>query len=72
MDDAEQDNVFVPSHYKKYTVGNRKILRKKPNREDPKTGESFDNPAILKVVDLARFGEDSLERTQSLCTSQLT
>ena len=54
--DTDEDKlttpISVPSHYKKYTVEERKIVVKKPERRDT-PGISYDGPENAKKVDLA-------------------
>ena len=59
--DKEEDKlttpISVPSHYKKYTIEERKIVWKKPVREKIEAGMSFDNQEEAKKIDLAAPGE---------------
>ena len=44
--------INVPSHYKTYTMAERKIVVKKPERRDT-PGMSYNGPKSAKKVDLA-------------------
>ena len=48
----------VPSHYKKYTVEDRKILMQLPDRQNEKN-KSYDGPEDAKKIDIAEPGEES-------------
>ena len=47
----------MPSHFKKYTIQNRKIVVTQPMRE-PREHGSYDGPENAKKIDLALEGED--------------
>ena len=48
----------MPSHYKKYTVEERKIVLQKPTREKVVAGVSYDGQEEAKKVDLAQLDEE--------------
>ena len=52
------DLISVPSHYKKYTVEDRKIVVQQPERLKVTQGISYDGPEDTKKIDLAKPGED--------------
>ena len=56
----KEDELQVPSHYKRYTVQDRSILLQTPERTKPQAGVSYDGPEDTKRVDLAEPGEDLL------------
>ena len=61
-EDSQEENtdkLSVPSHFKKYTVANRKIVLKQPMREIPQDKISYDLPKLSKIVNLAQPGEES-------------
>ena len=49
---------MAPSHFKRYTVQERKIVLQQSKREPQKPGESYDGPENSKRVDLAKEGEE--------------
>ncbi|MCO5578895.1 hypothetical protein L7F22_032744 [Adiantum nelumboides] len=49
----------VPTHYKKYTVEEHKIILKKPDLEKANQGVSYDGPEDAKKNKLANPGKDS-------------
>ena len=51
-DKKKKDLVSVPSHYKKYTVEDQKIMVQLPDRQN-KTNESHDGPKDAKKIDIA-------------------
>ncbi|RYA38018.1 reverse transcriptase family protein, partial [Enterobacter cloacae complex sp. GF14B] len=51
-----KENMDVPSHYRKFTIENRKVILTPPIRER-KEKESYDGPEDAKKVDLAAPGE---------------
>ena len=57
----------VPSHYKKYTVEERKIILQRPTRKKVVAGVSYDGQEEAKKVDLAQPNE-----SQNRCTYQQT
>ena len=48
----------MPSHYKKYTVEEWKIVLQKPNREKVVVGVSYNGQEEAKKVDLAQLEEE--------------
>ena len=50
-----QDNMSVPSHFKRYTIQDRKVIVQQPKQtlEEPRHG-----PENAKRIDLAEEGED--------------
>lgn len=52
------DLISVPSHYTKYTVEDRKIVVKQPERLKVTRGISYDGFEDTKKIDLAKLGED--------------
>ena len=52
------DLISVPSHYKKYTVEDQKIMVKQLERLKVTQGISYDGPEDTKKIDLAKPGED--------------
>ena len=56
-ENGENDGISVPSHFKKYTIQNRKIVVTQPMRE-PREHGSYDGPENAKKIDLALDGED--------------
>ncbi|MCO5568797.1 hypothetical protein L7F22_022497 [Adiantum nelumboides] len=52
------DKMDVPSHYKKYTIQDRKIKVQQPMRELNELGISYDGLEKAKKIDLAELGED--------------
>ncbi|MCO5569916.1 hypothetical protein L7F22_023630 [Adiantum nelumboides] len=57
-EDANSDKMDVPSHYKKYTIQDRKIIVQQPMRELKEPGTSYDGPKKAKKIDLAEPGEE--------------
>ena len=57
-EESDKDSVNVPSHFKRYTVQNRKIVAQQPIRTSQKPGESYDGPENAKQIDLAKEGEE--------------
>ena len=53
----EKDGISVPSHFKKYTIQNRKIVVTQPMQELREHG-SYDGSKNAKKIDLALEGED--------------
>ena len=50
--------VSVPSHYKKYTIEERKVKIQLPDRKN-KINTSYDGPEDAKKIDIAEPGEES-------------
>ncbi|MCO5603086.1 hypothetical protein L7F22_057231 [Adiantum nelumboides] len=57
-EDCNSDKMDVPSHYKKYTIQDRKIIVQQPMRELKEPGTSYDGPEKAKKIDLAEPGEE--------------
>ncbi|MCO5567826.1 hypothetical protein L7F22_021522 [Adiantum nelumboides] len=57
-EEENQDIMSVPSHYKKYTLQDCKIIVEQPVRELRKQGESYEGPKNAKKIDLAEPGEE--------------
>ncbi|MCO5564364.1 hypothetical protein L7F22_018024 [Adiantum nelumboides] len=57
-EEVNSDKMDVPSHYKKYTIQDRKIIVQQPMRELKKPGTSYDGPEKAKKIDLAKPGEE--------------
>ncbi|MCO5581702.1 hypothetical protein L7F22_035591 [Adiantum nelumboides] len=51
-EDANSDKMDVPSHYKKYTIQDRKIIVQQPMKELKEPGTSYDGPKKAKKIDL--------------------
>ncbi|MCO5606548.1 hypothetical protein L7F22_060736 [Adiantum nelumboides] len=61
METTEEENkdiMSVPSHYKKYTLHDRKIIVEQPIQELRKQGESYEGPENVKKIDLAEPREE--------------
>ncbi|MCO5549970.1 hypothetical protein L7F22_003447 [Adiantum nelumboides] len=56
--EENQDIMSVPSHYKKYTLQDRKIIVEQSVRELRKQGESYEGPENTKKIDLAKLDEE--------------
>ncbi|MCO5577929.1 hypothetical protein L7F22_031764 [Adiantum nelumboides] len=52
-EDANSDKMDVPSHYKKYTIQDRKMVVQQPMRELKELGTSYDGSEKAKKIDLA-------------------
>lgn len=48
----------MPSHFKRYTIQDRKIVVQQPKRTSQTLGESHDGPENAKQVNLAIEGEE--------------
>ncbi|MCO5575757.1 hypothetical protein L7F22_029561 [Adiantum nelumboides] len=57
-EDVNSDKMDVPSHYKTYTIQDRKIIVQQPMRELKEPGTSYDGPEKAKKIDLAEPGEE--------------
>ena len=57
-EEEEGDSISVPSHFKRYTIQDRKIIVQQPVRTSQKPGESYDGPENAKKIDLAMEGEE--------------
>ncbi|MCO5565132.1 hypothetical protein L7F22_018803 [Adiantum nelumboides] len=57
-EDANSDKMDVPSHYKKYTIQDRKTIVQQPMRELKEPGTSYDGPEKAKKIDLAESREE--------------
>lgn len=55
----KRDHVSVPSHYKKYTIQERRVIIEQPVRIRTEPGKSYDGPKDAKKIDLAEPGEES-------------
>ena len=53
-----KDGISVPSHYKKYTVEDRKILMQLPDQQNERN-KSYDGPEDAKKIDIAEPGKES-------------
>ena len=53
-----EDELQVPSHYKRYTVQDRIILLQSPERTKPPVETSYEGSEDTKRVDLAESGEE--------------
>ncbi|MCO5558107.1 hypothetical protein L7F22_011684 [Adiantum nelumboides] len=58
-EEVNSDKMDVPSHYKKYTIQDRKIIVQQPMRELKEPGTTYDGPEKAKKIDLAEPGEES-------------
>ena len=58
-EDDDSEAISVPSHFRKYTIKNRNIVIKQPNRTSQQPGESYDGPENAKKIDLADEGQES-------------
>ncbi|MCO5581547.1 hypothetical protein L7F22_035435 [Adiantum nelumboides] len=56
-EDVNLDKMDVPSHYKKYTIQDRKIIVQQLMRELKEPGTSYDGSEKAKKIDLAEPGE---------------
>ena len=56
-ENGKNDGISMPSHFKKYTIQNRKIVVTQPMRE-PREHGSYNGPENAKKIDLALDGED--------------
>ncbi|MCO5601209.1 hypothetical protein L7F22_055328 [Adiantum nelumboides] len=57
-EDVNSNKMDVPSHYKKYTIQDRKIIVQQPMKELKEPGTSYDGPEKDKKIDLAEPGEE--------------
>ncbi|MCO5601140.1 hypothetical protein L7F22_055259 [Adiantum nelumboides] len=57
-EDANSDKMDVPSHYKKYTIQDRKIIVQQSMSELKEPGTSYDGPKKAMKIDLAEPGEE--------------
>lgn len=57
-EESRKDGISVPSHYKKYTVQERRVVIEKPMREQKEPGTSFDGPEDAKKIDRSESGEE--------------
>ncbi|MCO5585802.1 hypothetical protein L7F22_039737 [Adiantum nelumboides] len=55
---TEADKISVPSHYKKYTIKDRRVVIEKPLQERTEPGQSYDGLEDAKKIDLAEPGEE--------------
>ena len=54
----KQENMSVPSHFKRYAIQDRKVIVQQPMRTMETPGQSYDGPENAKRIDLAEEGED--------------
>ena len=52
-EDSKAEGLSVPSHYKTYTIQDRKLVVEQPIREKAEPGKSYDGPEEAKKIDLA-------------------
>ncbi|MCO5570330.1 hypothetical protein L7F22_024049 [Adiantum nelumboides] len=57
-EEVNLDKMDVPSHYRKYTIQDRKIIVQQPMRELKEPGTSYDGLEKAKKIDLAEPGEE--------------
>ncbi|MCO5554772.1 hypothetical protein L7F22_008306 [Adiantum nelumboides] len=57
-EDTNSDKMDVPSHYKKYTIQDKKIIVQQSMRELKEPGTSYDGLEKAKKIDLAEPGEE--------------
>ncbi|MCO5553962.1 hypothetical protein L7F22_007488 [Adiantum nelumboides] len=57
-EDTNSDKMDVPSHHKKYTIQNRKIIVQQPMRKLKEPGTLYDGPKKAKKIDLAEPGKE--------------
>ena len=57
-DNTDSGILNAPSHFKRYTVEERKIILQHPKREPQKTGESYDGPENSKQVNISGEKEE--------------
>ena len=58
-EEITEEQVDVPSAFKRYTIQDRTILLQKPKRQKPiENKESYEGPKDAKQVDLALEGEE--------------
>ena len=57
-EESEHEHMSVPSHFKKYTIEERKIVTQQPIRSAQNLGESYDGPENAKKINLANEGEE--------------
>ena len=53
-----KDTMSVPSHFKRYTIHNRKVIVQQPRRTLEEPGQSYDGPENAKKIDPAEEGEE--------------
>ena len=53
-----QENMSVPSHFKRYMIQDRKVIVQQPMRTLEAPGQSYDGPENAKRIDLAEEEED--------------
>ena len=61
----DSEAMMVPSHFRKYTIKDRKIVIKQPNRSSQQPGESYNGPENAKKIDLA--DEEQEPRPACIC-----
>ena len=57
-DEDKKDTQTLPSHFKRYTAQDRKIVVQQPTRTLQNLGESYDGLENTKKIDLAMEGEE--------------
>lgn len=55
IEDLDKDALGAPSHFKQYTIQERKIVLQQPKRDPQKPGEG---PKNSKKIDLVEEGEE--------------
>ena len=58
IEDTNSKVLNAPSHFKCYTIKERKIILQHPRREPQNHGESYDGPKNSKQVNLAGENEE--------------
>ena len=59
FEDSDKEGLSAPSHFKRYTIKERKIVLQQPKREKQNPRESYDGPKNSKKIDLANEGEEA-------------
>ena len=57
-EDDDSETITIPSHLRKYTIEDRKIVIKQPIITSQKLGKSYDGPENAKKIDLADEGQE--------------
>lgn len=57
-EDERNENMSFPSHFKQYTIQDRKVVVQQPIRTSEVLGKSYDGPENAKRIDLAEEGEE--------------
>ena len=58
IEDKKRKNLSVPSHFKRYTIQDRKIIVQQPMHISEVPGKSYDESQNAKRIDLAEEGEE--------------